>query len=257
MMRYLLGFILIVHGLIHLIGFAKAFHFAEIPQLTRNILKPTGLLWLLAVLLFIASGVLTLTQKTWWPLGLAAVLLSQALLFSTWQDAKFGTIANAVIFIAAILAFGAWRFENGYIHDVRQGLQQNQAGDMALVQEEDIQHLPSPVQGYLRYAGVIGKPEAIDDHAAKAVFTCNGISVSAILYFNDMGQLTNFISDDRYDIGDKKSYRFSTPVGEFTNFKGSNVVGYGEAVWHYPEGEFVYGKFKLKQVEYNVGGLVR
>jgi len=27
---------------------------------------------------------------------------------------------------------------------------------------------------------------------------------------------------------------------------------YGEAIWHYPDGKFIYGKFNLQQVEYNV-----
>lgn len=32
-----------------------------------------------------------------------------------------------------------------------------------------------------------------------------------------------------------------------------NLPTYGEAVWHYPEGEFAYGKFTLENVQYNVG----
>ena len=38
--------VLIIHGLIHLLGFAKAFRFAELPQLTQPISPLVGVLWL-------------------------------------------------------------------------------------------------------------------------------------------------------------------------------------------------------------------
>lgn len=77
------------------------------------------------------------------------------------------------------------------------------------------------------------------------------MSISAILYFNDIGQLTNFISDDRYAVADMQKYRFSTPVRDYKNINGYNIATYGETIWHYQDGEFVYGKFYLKSVEYN------
>ncbi|MBL0342792.1 MAG: hypothetical protein IPP71_19020 [Bacteroidetes bacterium] len=95
---------------------------------------------------------------------------------------------------------------------------------------------------------------AADGKSATATFTSNGISISAVLYFNEIGQLTNFVSDDRYDTsgGEPVKYRFSTPVKEYKNINGINVVSYGEAVWHYPEGNFVYGKFNLESITYNI-----
>lgn len=91
----------------------------------------------------------------------------------------------------------------------------------------------------------------IDNYSAKAVFNTGNISISATLHFNEKGQLVNFISDDRYDIHDMKMYRFSTPVKEYRLIRGRHIPSYGEAIWHYPEGEFTYGKFLLKQIEYN------
>jgi len=93
---------------------------------------------------------------------------------------------------------------------------------------------------------------AIDSLSVKATFT-NGINkITALLYFNEQGQLVNFISDDRYAIGDMKQYRFSTPVKEYVQMDATNIWKYGETIWHYPDGEFVYGKFTLKSIEYNV-----
>lgn len=94
--------------------------------------------------------------------------------------------------------------------------------------------------------------KAIDNLSARAIFT-NGINkITARLYFNEQGQLINFISDDRYATGDMKQYRFSTPVKEYTQMNGNYIWKYGETIWHYPDSEFVYGKFTLKSIEYNV-----
>ena len=94
--------------------------------------------------------------------------------------------------------------------------------------------------------------EPIDSLTTKAVFTNRGISISAMLYFNEAGQLINFTSDDRTAKSDIKQYRFSTPQARYENINGINVMFGGEAIWHYPDGEFVYGKFKLKSIQYNI-----
>ena len=94
--------------------------------------------------------------------------------------------------------------------------------------------------------------EDIDELSAKAIFTANDISISATLFFNETGELLNFISDDRYEVNEKKWLRFSTPVSEYKNINGYHLISYGEAVWHYPEGTFVYGKFRVKDILYNV-----
>jgi len=92
----------------------------------------------------------------------------------------------------------------------------------------------------------------IDDLTAKAVFTNHGISITANLYFNQEGQLINFISNDRTAVSEMKQYPFLTPASEYRNIDGLNLPTYGEAVWRMPEGDFTYGKFRLKNVEYNL-----
>jgi hypothetical protein len=94
----------------------------------------------------------------------------------------------------------------------------------------------------------------VDSLSAKAIFTNGANKITATLFFNAQGQLINFISDDRTDVNGMKQYRFSTPVKEYFPLNGLNMMKYGEAVWHYPEGEFVYGEFNLKSIEYNVSG---
>jgi hypothetical protein len=48
--------ILVVHGLIHLLGFAKAFGLAALPQLRQPISPFLGVLWLIGALLFFAAA---------------------------------------------------------------------------------------------------------------------------------------------------------------------------------------------------------
>lgn len=360
MLKIFFLIVLFIHGMIHILGFLKAYQLAEINQLTQNISKPMGMLWLIALILFFAAAIqLVSNHHLWWITALAAVILSEVLIILFWQDAKFGTIANIIILLAVIAGYGFWSFENIFKSDLAVSLETSSKIEKNLLTKKDIEHLPLPVQKYLRYAGVINKEkvnnvrivfdvemrekgkdwfkatsvqynfydeptrlffmkakmfgmtvpgyhryveanatmdirlfglfpiikqsgdvmnktetvtlfndmclmvpatlidkriqwEPINSLTTKAVFTNRGISISAILYFNEAGQLINFTSDDRTAISDMKQYRFSTPVAGYENLNGINVMSGGEAIWHYPDGEFVYGKFKLKSIQYNI-----
>jgi hypothetical protein len=360
MLKYIFTFVILIHGLIHCMGFAKAFGYGNITQLSKAISKPSGLFWLLTALLFTAAVVLFLMKKESWPMiAVIAVIISQVLIITVWKDAKFGTILNIIILFVAVASWATYHFEMGFKTDVKRHITQTNFSNNDLLTEADIALLPIPIQKYIRYAGAVNKPKvknmkivfdgemrdkgkdffkftstqynffddptrlffmkakmygvpvpgyhcyqnktatmqikllglfnivnvkgtemnkaetvtvfndmclmapatlidnriawtAIDSLSAKAIFT-NGINkITATLYFNEIGQLINFISDDRYAITDMKQYRFSTPVKEYTQMNGINIWKYGETIWHYPDGEFVYGKFIMKSIEYNV-----
>jgi hypothetical protein len=105
MINYIFAAILIIHGIIHLMGYSKSFHYSELKNITKPISKPIGVIWISSCLLFIATAVFFLIDKNfWWIIGLTAVTLSQIVIFLSWKDAKFGTIANLII-----LAFIAWK----------------------------------------------------------------------------------------------------------------------------------------------------
>jgi hypothetical protein len=97
--------------------------------------------------------------------------------------------------------------------------------------------------------------ETMDDLTAKATLTVNGASISAVLYFNEKGQLVNFVSHDRYAVAEMKTLPFSTPAKNYKSVNGYNLATYGEGIWQYPDGEFVYGKFHVNDIEYNVSDL--
>lgn len=94
--------------------------------------------------------------------------------------------------------------------------------------------------------------EEVNDTSVRAYFTHREVTISALLEFNNEAQLVNFISDDRYDIDRNQKVRFSTPVSDYREKNGHTLATYGETIWHYPEGDFTYGKFKIRSVDYNV-----
>jgi hypothetical protein len=152
--------VLLVHGLIHLLGFAKAFGFAELPQLTGHISPLFGTLWLMAGLLFlVAAGSLFFWPRWWWAIGTCAIVVSMVVIVGSWSDAKFGTIANVVALVGVVFGFlaqGPASLRAAYDRDVDRALATSKVAD--LVTDRDLAHLPEPVQRYLRATGVVGHP---------------------------------------------------------------------------------------------------
>jgi len=359
-MKYILAFFILMHGAIHFMGFAKAFGYGNITQITKDISKTAGLFWIAVAILFAFSAIMLLFTREMWPvLAILTAILSQVLILTVWKDARFGTIANVIIVLITIPAWGSLRFEKQFRQDVNSLTTRATTVANDVVTEADLYPLPPPVQQYLRVTGAVNKAkiknvrmvfdgemrgkekdwfgfrsvqynffdeptrlfymkakmfgvpvlgyhayqqesasmkvklfglftvvqaegpemskaetvtlfndmclmapatlidkrikwEAIDNRSAKATFTNGANRISAVLYFNEIGQLVNFISDDRYDINDKKQYRFSTPIKNYKLIEGRTVPSYGETIWHYPDGEFVYGQFYLSNIQYNI-----
>lgn len=358
--RIVLIIIIGIHGIIHFFGFAKAFGFSDLKELTQEISKPQGITWLIVGLLFIITLILYLVKSDfWWLIAIISVVLSQLVIIFFWKDAKFGTIANIIILFFAIIAMMAWSFENSFNSDVRKAIAKSEKIKTDILGESDISHLPALVQNYIRYTGALNKPKVknmklrfdaemrnedqvwfkltteqynffddperlfflkarfkgfptegyhhfnkdkayikikllsmipvvdisgkdlqnaetvtffndmcvfapatlidkrirwkeIDSTSVEATFSTKNKTIKAILHFNDKGELVNFESDDRYDVKRKKQFKFSTPLRDYQWINGHRIASYGEAVWHYPEGEFVYGRFKLKNLHYNI-----
>ena len=104
MLKFLLAFIILVHGLIHFMGFAKAFGYGNIAQL-GHVSKTAGSFWLITAFLFIVVTILLLLKKDAWVItAVIAAIISQVLIITVWKDAKFGTIANIIIIIAVFLS---------------------------------------------------------------------------------------------------------------------------------------------------------
>jgi hypothetical protein len=362
-MKYILTILLLLHGAIHLMGFAKAFGYAEIENIHAGISKTSGLFWLLAFALFVASGIALLTKADWWYIvSFAAVLLSTVLIITVWKDAKFGTIANIIILAAVIAGFSTANYYSWYQKEVKAGLSQTAALPVPVLTEQAIASLPEPVKNYIRYTGSVGKPKVenfkleftgqirkneqsawmpftseqynfmqsskrlffmkavmkglpvagfhcfkngdafmdirlfslfkvqyqsgkemgiaetvtffndmccmapatlidkritwleSDSTKVKTEFTNNGITITAWLYFNEKGELFNFVSDDRFAAGENntmKRIRWSTPMKDYREIDGYRLASNAEANYSYPEGDLCYGMFSLKHIKFN------
>lgn len=164
MARIILAAILLIHGLIHLLGFAKAFKLADIPQLTQPIAKSAGVLWLLTFLFFVIAGALLAFKKdSWWMVAIPAVILSQMLILVSWEDAKFGTIANIIVIIGIVIGYGVWNF-NRTTNKELQSLLPAHSLPSEWITEADLAGLPPVVQRWLKRANIIGKERIYTVH---------------------------------------------------------------------------------------------
>jgi hypothetical protein len=165
-MRIFFIVVVAVHGLIHLMGFAKAFGFAELPQLTQPISRPMGLLWLAAALLALATvGALFLAPRAWWVVGALALAASQVVIVTSWTDARFGTVANLVLLAGVAYGFaarGPWSLHAEFDRDLARA---SGVAAPQVLTEADLAPLPEPVRRYVRRAGVVGRPRVRDFHA--------------------------------------------------------------------------------------------
>ena len=96
----------------HLVGFVNAFYLTDINKQVLGISKPIGSFWLITFILFVIAAMQFITHKKWFYSAFVAIVISQILIIITWEDAKFGTILNTIIFIISMSAFGYYRFQN-------------------------------------------------------------------------------------------------------------------------------------------------
>ena len=358
--------LLAVHGLVHLMGPAKAFRYAELPGLTQSISPSMGIVWLLAAVLMLVTAVALLAwPRGWWLIGATALVVSQSAIAGSWTDAKFGTVANVVLAAGVVfgfLTYGPGSLRARYEADVNQRV--THVAVMPPLRDEDLRGLPTPVARYVRLSGAIGQPrvrnvrarmhgrirggpsdpwmpftveqynffdvpsrffymnasrmlvpiqgfhrfagsaatmtvklaallpvaqasgpdmtqaetvtlfndmcllapatlvdpaivwEAIDERRTRARFTHAGVSITADLFFNDRGELVDFVSDDRRQVSadgaTMRPMRWSTPMSGYRAFGQHQLVSHGEGRWHDPSGTFSYIELDIDDVAFNV-----
>lgn len=149
-----------LHGLIHLMGFAKAFGYAELPRLTTPISRAAGVVWLVAALAHVAAALMLGTSsERWWWIAIVAIVASQLAIVGAWTDAKLGTLINVAMAVPVALSLLALRNESlrsVYKREVAAGLAR--APRPPIVTEADLLQLPPLVQTYARRVGILGKP---------------------------------------------------------------------------------------------------
>ncbi|MBN1534744.1 MAG: hypothetical protein JXA20_18885 [Spirochaetes bacterium] len=157
MIRFVFIIIVAVHGLIHLMGFLKAHRLLKLRELTLELSRPAGALWLLAALLFLCTAsLLVLRSDRWWMVGLPALVLSQVLVILYWRDAKYGTVANLIVLAAVAIGYGAWSF-NGMVRSELALFAVPATAENRMVTEQTLRGLPPVVRRWLRQSNVMGK----------------------------------------------------------------------------------------------------
>ena len=99
----------------------------------------------------------------------------------------------------------------------------------------------------------------INPHAVSASFTNGSHTITAVLSFNDRGELKDFSADGRSAASaDGKSFTkmpWSTPLSDYRQYGPHRIMARGEGIWHAPTGDYSYLRFVLDSIEYNVAPL--
>jgi hypothetical protein len=165
MLKYILFSIILIHGLIHLIGFSAGMGYAQpaaftgkpIIPLVKSATQLLAIIWLVTTLLFIAGGIMFIANKhNWWIVTVIALIISQALIILYWHDAKAGTIANIIILIPVIISYANHNFYNRATIESKRILQQVHA-DKAILTIDKLAGLPACVQNWIIKSGAVDK----------------------------------------------------------------------------------------------------
>lgn len=94
--------------------------------------------------------------------------------------------------------------------------------------------------------------QVLDNSRIKAIFSNGPHTISAVLTFNEAGELVDFVSNDRYDTNgiEYHLYPWRTPIEHYTDIKGYHLPGRAKLIYDKPDEELCYGEFVLKNIEY-------
>jgi hypothetical protein len=120
MIAYIVALLAVFHGLIHLMGFVAYWPLREVSELPYKTALLSGrwevgaagmrlfsVVWLLAALGFVISGILLfLSRPAWAPWMLAATVLSLLLCILDWGAAYRGAIIDLVLLLVLFVVFG-------------------------------------------------------------------------------------------------------------------------------------------------------
>lgn len=95
--------------------------------------------------------------------------------------------------------------------------------------------------------------DEVGERAVRGTYVNAGHSVSATLVFDEVGDLVDFVSDDRsMASGDGRTFtpmRWSTPIHEYAHEAGRRHFLRGEARWHAPDGQYAYIELHVEALE--------
>ena len=158
--------ILIIHGIIHLIGYLNlgnikktaGFSNKTIFPVSKGLFETLGFAWLLVFIVIMFTALIFLLDKNWWIFpGAFSVILSQLLIIIYWKDAKFGTISNLIILIVIMFSYGTSNFDRMVYGEVESIFSKVGKDTTAILTSEAISDLPPVIQKWIIHSGAIGK----------------------------------------------------------------------------------------------------
>ena len=121
-LRLLLSFLLVGHGVAHLVGFVVPWKLMTAPQMAYRTtvlagwinlgdagIRAVGVIWLAAGLSFVLLGAAVMAGAMWrHEAFIVAVCASLVLCILGWPDARWGLVANVVVagFVLALVQWG-------------------------------------------------------------------------------------------------------------------------------------------------------
>ncbi|MBW2090950.1 MAG: hypothetical protein JRI34_02350 [Deltaproteobacteria bacterium] len=94
--------------------------------------------------------------------------------------------------------------------------------------------------------------QPIDSNSVKATISHQGLSVSAVMLFNEQGEMVNFTAERYMDAGGEfKLEKWETPFREYQEINGVKIPTTGEGVWKLNSGDFAYVRPEIIEIEYN------
>lgn len=164
-MKTAINLLLLLHGLIHLMGFLAAHQLIGSDLLPIAINRSTGAFWLAASVLFGITLVLLWVGYPRWPVwAFVAVLLSQVLIILVWKVAWAGTILNGLILLLSVVYFGQNEFRLKLKSELATMSAAVIADEARPIVEADLLELPPPVRKWLSRVGIIGRKPMREVH---------------------------------------------------------------------------------------------
>lgn len=246
-MKILFLIILIIHSLIHLIGFLKGFNIANISNLKMEIKKFYAFNWLLTSIFFLISVLLIILDINYWQiLLLVSIILSQLLVIKYWRDAKYGTIINVVAILVILPSLANLNFENQIQKEIDElKLQTNIYNDN--IKKQDLKKLPLIVQKWINRSNIL-KVKSLKfvelKQSGKLKTEKNGewMNFTAEQYFNLLNLSFIWVADVKMNpiIFFRGKDKFKNGVGEMNikllsifdvvNLKDNNKLNTGEMI---------------------------
>lgn len=175
LLNYFLTLLLLVHGLLHVVGFASSVglispHRKWLTVMTKSQLAIAGACWLITGVLFILSAILFYVKwDFYWAILLPAFIFSQVLVVMFWPLDKYGTGVNMIVLVVIVASTGSYSFDRKASREVTV-LKQDARHSHEVISDERIEDLPPVVKRWLIKSGVVGKKVPVLVHVAQQGF---------------------------------------------------------------------------------------